>query len=417
MFAELFTNPEIVARHRNAPYVEERERYLRHLADGGYTRSTMAPIAHEILWVARRFSRYQGRQVSLEEIRAAATLNYRMRRRLPSGRTRDPKRSRKFFIMVATRWLRFRGLLREAEIEPTPFGNLIEDFVGWMENERGLSPRTIQTRCISIGKFLRWYASTGRPISAVQITDIDKFLAARGKEGWSRITVAGCAARLRAFFRYAGMRRWCPSSIADAIQGPRLFSKEGLPSGPSWQDVQKLIASLTTDRTRDVRNRPIVMLFAIYGLRASEVSRLTLEDIDWENNRMLVRRSKRGFSQTYPLIPAVGNAIVRYLQKVRPQCPYREVFLTLRPPFRPMFRSGFAALVKHHMDALKIRAPHRGPHSLRHACATHLLSKGLSFKEIGDHLGHRRSCSAEIYAKVDLPGLRKVAAFDLGGLS
>ena len=41
---------------------------------------------------------------------------------------------------------------------------------------------------------------------------------------------------------------------------------------------------------------------------------------------------------------------------------------------------------------------------------------GLSLKEIGDHLGHRRPDSTRIYAKVDLQGLREVAAFDLGGL-
>jgi integrase/recombinase XerD len=53
---------------------------------------------------------------------------------------------------------------------------------------------------------------------------------------------------------------------------------------------------------------------------------------------------------------------------------------------------------------------------LRHACAGHLVEEGFSLKEIGDHLGHRSSSATRIYAKVDLPGLREVATFDLGGL-
>jgi site-specific recombinase XerD len=53
---------------------------------------------------------------------------------------------------------------------------------------------------------------------------------------------------------------------------------------------------------------------------------------------------------------------------------------------------------------------------LRHACATHLVAEGLSFKEIGDHLGHRSPDATRTYAKVDVAGLREVAAFDLGGL-
>lgn len=73
-------------------------------------------------------------------------------------------------------------------------------------------------------------------------------------------------------------------------------------------------------------------------------------------------------------------------------------------------------VVAHRMKRAGIKAPHRGPHVLRHACAGHLLARGLSLKEIGDHLGHRHPDSTRIYAKVDLQGLREVAAFDLGGL-
>jgi site-specific recombinase XerD len=68
------------------------------------------------------------------------------------------------------------------------------------------------------------------------------------------------------------------------------------------------------------------------------------------------------------------------------------------------------------MQKIGIHTAHHGPHSLRHACATHLISEGFSLKEIGDHLGHRSTSATRIYAKVDLPRLREVAAFDLGGL-
>ena len=71
-------------------------------------------------------------------------------------------------------------------------------------------------------------------------------------------------------------------------------------------------------------------------------------------------------------------------------------------------------MVSDRMKRLGIQTPHRGPHALRHACAGHLLARGLSVKEIGDHLGHRSLESTRIYAKVDLKGLREVAAFDLG---
>ena len=187
--------------------------------------------------------------------------------------------------------------------------------------------------------------------------------------------------------------------------------------GPSWDDVKLLIANMDTDRPRDIRDKAIVMLFAIYGFRSTEVSGLRLEDIDWEQNIISVSRVKRRGRQIYPLIPIVGNAIICYLRKVRPQSSFREIFLTLTPAFRPFARGTLYHVTSERMKELGIRSPHVGPHSLRHACATRLVDEGFSLKEIGDHLGHRCSFATRIYAKVDLQSLREVASFDIGGLT
>ena len=73
-------------------------------------------------------------------------------------------------------------------------------------------------------------------------------------------------------------------------------------------------------------------------------------------------------------------------------------------------------MVSSRLSQLNIQSLRHGPHSLRHACAGHLLTEGFSLKEIGDHLGHRSAYATRTYAKVDLVGLRAVANFDLGGL-
>jgi integrase len=140
-----------------------------------------------------------------------------------------------------------------------------------------------------------------------------------------------------------------------------------------------------------------------------------LEDFDWENELLFVARPKTGEKAEYPLSRVVGDAVLRYLQEVRPRTNHREVFLTLSAPFRPL-RTGLWAIVASRLRPLGVSIPHYGPHALRHACATRLLDRGLSIKEIADHLGHRDPDSTRIYAKVDLHGLRQVADFDLGGL-
>jgi integrase len=181
--------------------------------------------------------------------------------------------------------------------------------------------------------------------------------------------------------------------------------------------VQRLFARLDPNRPADVRDRAILILFAIYGLRESEVAKLRLDDIDWEHDRLRVPRAKRRGPQFYPLVPSVGNALIHYLQSVRRRSSHREVFLTLVSPYGPLSLGGLYHTVSARLKSLNVQCAHRGPHSLRHACAARLLTEGLSFKEIGDHLGHRSTAATRVYAKVDLARLREVAAFDLGELS
>ena len=158
------------------------------------------------------------------------------------------------------------------------------------------------------------------------------------------------------------------------------------------------------------------MLLAVYGLRSGEVRSLRLEDIDWENDRLRVCRSKARRTQTFPLPATVANSILRYLREVRPRSEFREVFLTLRSPLRPLGSSAVFEIVRRHWRSLGPSIRPRGPHAHRHACATRLINCGLTLKEIGDLLGHRDADSTRIYAKVDLPHLRTVGDIDLGGL-
>jgi integrase len=159
----------------------------------------------------------------------------------------------------------------------------------------------------------------------------------------------------------------------------------------------------------------MLLLCSIYALRSSEVSDLQLIDIDWREEIFCVKRAKRGGYQRYPLQYEVGEAILRYL-KARPRCACRNVFVTLGQPFRRVSGGGMYSTVKRRFKVLGVQSKGCGPHALRHACATHLLKKGIPLKDIADFLGHRDTRLVGLYAKFDTRSLRKVAAFSLKGL-
>lgn len=133
------------------------------------------------------------------------------------------------------------------------------------------------------------------------MTQIDEALADKVlHNGYARTSVCDLASTLRAFFRYAEQQGWCRAGLAGGIQGPRLFPQETLPAAPSWDDARRLLAMTAGDRPTDIRDRPLLLLFAVYGLRADEVVRLRLEDFDWQREWYHVTRSKMGQPEIYP---------------------------------------------------------------------------------------------------------------------
>ncbi|MCP4822536.1 MAG: tyrosine-type recombinase/integrase [Shimia sp.] len=415
MFDQLFKCPSAIARHSNAPYAEERRQYLAARAQQGNSHSTLVFDAQDLLWVARKLSVYPDlHQVTMEQVQALAD-DWKSRE-CACGHPLNTPLTRQRYLRLAVAWLRFLGHL-QAPVAPSPFQRQRQAYCRWAREERGLSATTVKQYDSYIKHFLQWYGTFDRVFADVQVSDVDAYLSHGSAQGWCRITINNVATGLKAFFRYCSQRQWTRAHLAEAIQGPRIYAEEGLPAGPAWSAVRRLFAALDMSNPTDVRDRPILMLMAIYGLRVSEVAKLQLEQLDWEHDRLHVLRAKRREAQVYPLLPSVGNAIVQYLKEVRPRpSPFREVFLTLRPPFRPISTSGLYHVASHRLKALGVRTADHGPHSLRHACAARLVADGLSLKEIGDHLGHRSTSATRTYTKVDLRALREVAAFDAGEL-
>jgi site-specific recombinase XerD len=320
------------------------------------------------------------------------------------------------FIHFATEWLRRLGCLQEVPVAKNAFAAQIDAFAHHMRDERGLSPVTISTRCERLTWFFGELRAPRDTLAAITVADVDAFIESKGKQGWTRASLAALAGSLRSFFSFAEARGWCAPGITAAIESPQLYAREGIPEGPSWDDVQRLLVGSSGDRPADIRDHAILMLLAVYGLRRGEVAGLRLDDLDWEGELIHITRPKQRRAQHYPLLPAVGDAILRYLREVRPRCNTRALFLTLGAPIRPLSAASITPIAHGRLSRLGLKLSPRGAHCLRHACASHLLASGFSLKQIGDYLGHRSANSTLSYTKVDLIGLRQVAELDLGEL-
>jgi site-specific recombinase XerD len=292
----------------------------------------------------------------------------------------------------------------------------LADFIAAQQEGRWSSEATCRSARWQVMRFLDCLEHRRVPLADLEARDVDAYFQQMAVR-WSRSSLRASAKFLRTWFAHCEMRGWTRAGLADAVLLPRVYRHEGLPIGPTWEEVGRMLCDTAGDDLRSLRDYAILLLLSVYGLRSGEVRRLELDDLDWARNRIRIVRSKSGREETLPLEPRVGNAIVRYLRQGRPETDSRVLFLTLRAPPRPLSAGALYGIVERRLPKVSSAKKGRGPHALRHACARHLLEAGRTFKEVGDHLGHRSPDSTRFYAKVDLASLRRVAFDDLGGLA
>ncbi len=361
MFHQIFSRPCTIQRHQTGPLAELRLAWLEHCVQRGLSQSTLRRIALHLFRACRLLDLTSESQMTCAQIQEEA--DRWIHRSHPHRNLKHARDARRLFVQDVTNWLNFVGLLQP-------------------------------------------------PLRVVETV-----LASKGRDaGYGRRTLQGYSSALRVFLRYTEMRGFSPQDVADRIMAPQIWKDESLPAAPSWDDVQRLLTQVDQDHPTAIRDRALILLLAVYGLRSCEVRQLQLEHLDWDRGMIAIQRSKLGPRQEFPLVPTVGEAIIRYLREVRPRVAWREVFLSFHPPYHPLSSSAVYKIVGPRLKALGLELRRHGPHTLRHACATHLLTQGCSLKEIGDYLGHRHPDSTRIYAKVNMALLREVANLELGGV-
>lgn len=416
MFETLFSYPAVLRRHRDGPLAAERAAYLEGLATQGTARGTLLRRAAYCLCVAREVEhRPAGHLFDRGEIEGFAGAW--AAQRTADGRAAGSRWPEEHFRFAAIDFLRNIGRLC-----PPPAAargrhdEELDDFIAAQREGPWLSEATCRAARWQVVRFLLYLEQQDVALGAVEPRHIDAYFQHVAPR-WSRTSLRTSAKMVRSWFAHCERRAWVRPGLAAAILLPRIYRHEGLPLGPTWDEVGCMLAKTAGDEPAHLRDHAILRLLSVYGWRSGEVRRLAIEDLDWQRERIRVVRSKSSREETLPLEPSAGNAIARYLRHGRPTSTSRIVFLTLRAPHRPLSGGGVYDVVRRYLSATDSPRKGRGPHGLRHACARHLVESGRSFKEVGDHLGHRSPDATRLYAKVDLASLRRVALSDLGGLS
>jgi site-specific recombinase XerD len=144
-------------------------------------------------------------------------------------------------------------------------------------------------------------------------------------------------------------------------------------------------------------------------LRASEVVKLTLDDINWDLGELSINGKGRKH-RVLPLPIDVGNALAFYIRYVRPKCSDRQVFIRFQPPYRCLGNSStISTIVRRTLIAAELNPQQNGALLLRYTAAMDTLNKGATLFEVGVVLGHCSIDTTAIYTKIDVSALRELA--------
>lgn len=241
---------------------------------------------------------------------------------------------------------------------------------------------------------------------------LSAFVAERSAAGLTKSSVRNCCGAVRVFLRYAFRQGVVGKDLSNTVEWPQVYRLSSIPRSISWSDVGKVLGAVDRRTPYGRREYAILLLLVTYGLRGREVAALTLDDIDWKGERLAVPERKAGHSTAFPLSKSVGEAIVDYLQHGRPRTSDRHIFFRSAAPLKPLGSAAVSACARRHLLRAGVQVPRPGSHSLRHTLVQRLIDADFGLKEIGDFVGHRSPASTQIYGKVAVESLRRVALGD-----
>ena len=284
---------------------------------------------------------------------------------------------------------------------------LVDQFLDFVGLERGLSPNTRAAYASDLRAFVtfvrRAKCATLNEVTRRHILD---FLMDARERGLRTTTISRRLVAIKVFLRYLHQEGLLVANPADAMDSPKLWRV--LPDTLTAREVERLIEAPDTETRTGLRDRAMLELFYATGLRVSELARLTLDQVHFDEG--YVRCMGKGRKERIvPFGETARKWVRRYMEDARPglagESDTRLLFLGARR--RALDRRSIWRLIRGHARRAGIEK-NVHPHTLRHSFASHLLANQAPLRVIQEMLGHADIATTQIYTHVDSSRLKSI---------
>lgn len=288
----------------------------------------------------------------------------------------------------------------------------IEGFLRAVEFEYGYSPNTIKAYRNDLRSLLEFVdggdvdaVTRHRDVTALDLELLRAWLWDRQQRGYAAGTIARSVASVKSFGSWLEQRRIMPGSPASRLQAPK--QSRPLPRVLSEQQLGRILERAAhraeSGDPAFIRDRAVLELLYATALRVSELCTLPFTDLNLPDRTVRVT-GKGNKQRIVPLGGPAAKAIDDYLQRARPQLLSLSVSkhhdaLFLGNQGGDLTPSAVYRLVSRELEQEPGSGP-RGPHTLRHSAATHLLNGGADLRVVQEMLGHASLNSTQIYTHV-----------------
>ncbi|TFG41668.1 MAG: hypothetical protein E4H48_05715 [Syntrophobacterales bacterium] len=279
---------------------------------------------------------------------------------------------------------------------------------------RGVLEQSARAEAPYLRRFLEYFHVSDSPadlFAAITPDAIAEYLAWYGAR-YGRGSRCSMQNTVRLFLRFAYFCGYLGSDLSALSPSVRTRRMGKIARSIPPECIESLVSSIGHDTPLDRRDAAIICLLCTYGVRGVQIRRLRLEDVDWQRSRIHFPAVKRGRPVEQHLTPKAGNRLAEYITIGRPSAPFKEVFLTMREPLRPIVSPReLSKILRRRIEQAGIELPQGvayGSHCFRHAFASRLYGR-VPFKDIVDMMGHRDPSTTLRYGKVDVVSLQKAA--------